>query len=192
MGRSSRFEDVLDWTLEGKKARVASKTGTYLGWIDRVHHGRGSVIMHDCQEVSGDAAVPVGSVFIRTPSEVVVMQPRKRIEYREISNLSPYPDHPQDFEPKDHIMRNCYRNQFAGGFPVVRESDGTIINGHKRIEAARRVGLDRHPVEVVSVTDEQAQELYELAHRDLTSSDDSSSDEQAGNKSEGQEQEASA
>ena len=62
------------------------------------------------------------------------------------------------------MIRRCYRNNSAGGFPVVRE-DGTIINGHKRLRAAEVAGLDGHPVEVLNVTDEQAEELFRVAHR---------------------------
>lgn len=104
--------------------------------------------------------------------------------------MQPYPDHDLDFEPKDRIIRSCYRNQYAKSFPVVRE-DGTIINGHKRIEAARVAGLERHPVEVIDVTDEQAAELFAVAHRSqLEDSDEEvTSDETEGNNEERSEDE---
>lgn len=53
-----------------------------------------------------------------------------------------------DFTPRDDVMRRCYRNQFAESFPVVT-TDGVIINGHKRITAAKIVGFERHPVEII-------------------------------------------
>ena len=153
--------DTLDWALQGKYARVVEEGRTYEGWIERVHHSRGSVVMHD---VTVNDTEELGSVFIRTPDIVEVIKPKKRVEWRNVDELRPFPDHNLDFEPKDDIIRSCYRNQYAKSFPVIRE-DGTIINGHKRVKAARVAGLDRHPVEVVTVTDEQAAELFAVAHR---------------------------
>jgi ParB family chromosome partitioning protein len=62
----------------------------------------------------------------------------------------------------------------------VRE-DGTIINGHKRIKAARVAGLDHHPVEVIDVTDDQAAELFAVAHRSqLNNTSDGANDSEDG------------
>jgi len=155
------FHDTLDWALQGKYARVVSEGRAYKGWVERVHHSRGSVVMHN---VTVDDTEELGSVFIRTPDIVEVIKPKKRIEWRDVDDLHPFPDHDLDFEPKDDIIRACYRNQYAKSFPVIRE-DGTIINGHKRIKAARIAGLNRHPVEVIDVTDDQAAELFAVAHR---------------------------
>lgn len=155
------FHDTLDWTLQGKYARVVAEERVYEGWVERVHHGRGSVVMHD---VTADGTSNLGSVFIRTPNVVEVLKPKKRIEWRFVDELQPFPDHDLDFEPRDDVIRACYRNQYAMSFPVVREN-GTIINGHKRIKAACIAGLERHPVEVIDVTDEQAAELFAVAHR---------------------------
>lgn len=155
------FNRSLDWALQGKYVRVSDGGNTYEGWLERVHHDRGSVILHDATTDEGEQ---FGSVFIRSPGRVSVLRPRKRIEYRRLDQLTPFSEHPRDFEPKDRVIRSCYRNQYAGSFPVIRES-GEIINGHKRVEAAKIAGLEHHPVEVVNVTDEQARELYRVAHR---------------------------
>ncbi len=158
---SNPFNNTLDRTLRGKHVRVTQNETTYHGWVEKVHHGRGSVVLHDVRTGEGEE---LGSVFIRTPGVVEVLRPAKRIECRPVEELTPHPDHEGEFSPKDEIVRNCYRNQYAGSFPVVRE-DGTIINGHKRITAAAVAGLVRHPVEVIDVTDDQARELVAIAHR---------------------------
>lgn len=172
---SNPFNNTLDWALQGKYARVRSGDDIFVGWIDRVHHNRGSVVLHDATIVQSDdppdgEQTNVGSVFVRTVDNVVTYHPKKTIDYREVATLKPYPDHDIDFTPRDDVMRRCYRNQFSGSFPVIRP-DGTIINGHKRIAACKAVGLDTHPVEVVEVTDEQADELFRLAHRSHTNPD---------------------
>jgi hypothetical protein len=157
------FNRSLDWALRGKYARVRDDGQTYEGWIERIHHGRGSVILHD---VTTDEGEHLASVFVRSPGTITALELTmgKQIEYRPLEDLQPFPEHPQAFDPADDVIRRCVRNRYAGSFPVVR-TNGEILNGHKRVAAARRAGLERHPVEVVDVTDEQARELYQIAHR---------------------------
>ncbi len=157
------FNQTLDWTVQGKYARVTDDDGrVFEGWVERVHHGRGSVVMHDV--TTGDDE-QLGSVFVRLPGTIEVLKPRRRIEWQSLDELSPHPAHDGAFTPADATIRRCYRNQYAGSFPVVREN-GTIINGHKRVAAARLAGLTHHPAEVINVTDDQARELFTIAHRE--------------------------
>jgi ParB family chromosome partitioning protein len=151
----------LDWALQGKYARVDSGSKEYEGWVEIVHHNRGSVILHDAVNARTDESL--GSVYVRVIETAEVVKPKKRVEYRSLDKLRPNPDHDGEFTPDPDIIRRCYRNQYAGSFPVVRE-DGTIINGHKRIAAARAAGMEAHPVEVVDVEDDVAAELFQLAH----------------------------
>lgn len=169
---SNPFNRTLDWALQGKLVRVHNDLGVFRGWCERVHHNRGSLVLHDAKRAdtledlkrSKDSFERVGSVFIRTVDVAMALKPKKKISYMDPSFLKPHPLHDMNFEPKDAIVRRCYRNGFAGSFPVVTQ-DNVIINGHKRVEAAKLAGLTYHPVEVVHVTDEQAEELYRIAHR---------------------------
>lgn len=157
------FNDTLDAGLRGKRCRVESDAGTFVGWVERVHHGRGSVVLFDA--VDQDTGDELGAVFVRTPDVVVALTPSKRIENRRLAELDPHPEYQGEVVPKDDVVRACRRAGYAGSFPVVR-TDGTILNGHKRVRAAEVAGLDRHPVEVVDVTDDQAAELFAIAHRE--------------------------
>lgn len=176
---SNPFNDRLDWALQGKYVRVHTSHRVYTGWVERVHHQRGSVILHDAEvqtrladhELSDPEKV--GSVFCRSPEQVVTLKPRKTIEYLDVDFVTDSPHYDAELEPTDYHMRRCYRNGFAGSFPVVRPvyedeepENYELINGHKRVEAMRRVGLDQHPFEVFECTDEQAEQLYQLAHRE--------------------------
>jgi len=157
------FNNTLDTGLRGKRCRVETDAGTFVGWVERVHHGRGSVVLFDATDQ--DTGDDLGAVYVRTPDVVVALTPSKRIEYRRLADLDPHPDYQGGVVPKDDVVRACRRAGYAGSFPVVR-ADGTILNGHKRVRAAEVAGLDRHPVEVVDVTDEQAGELFAIAHRE--------------------------
>jgi NAD-dependent DNA ligase (contains BRCT domain type II) len=158
------FNKTLDTSLRGKRARVETDTGTFVGWVERVHHSRGSVVLFDATDQ--DTGDDLGAVYVRTPDVVVALTPSKRIDYRRVDNLTPHPEYPGGVDPKDKVVRACRRDGYAGSFPVVR-TDGTILNGHKRVLAASVAGLDHHPVEVVDVTDDQARELFKIAHREL-------------------------
>lgn len=156
------FDDTLDRALRGKYVRVHTEAGTFEGWADRVHHDRGSVVLHDATNTTTEESL--GSVFIRACEVVEVLKPKRRIEFVALEDLSPYPEYDTDFTPDEDVIEQCYRTQFPGGFPVVREN-GTILNGHKRVAAAEIAGLERLPVEVIAVTDQQAADLFRVAHR---------------------------
>jgi hypothetical protein len=169
MNYQNPFNQTLDWALQGKYVRLTADGVKYEGWVERVHHGRGSVVLHSVTKLA--TGENLGSLFVRNPGVVEVIKPRRRIEYRRLEELSEHPDHEGDYTPDEQVIRRCWRNQYAGSFPVVRE-DGTILNGHKRVAAARVAGLDSHAVEVVSVSDEVADELLALAHPEHASGDD--------------------
>lgn len=168
------FNDTLDWALRGKYVRIHTDTGVFEGWVARVHHSRGSVVLHDATNTTTEESL--GSVFIRVCDVVEVLKPKKRIEFAPLDQLTPYPEYDIDFTPSDSVIRQCYRNQFPGSFPVIREN-GTIINGHKRVAAAEISGIERLPVEVIKVTDQQAADLFRLAHRsEIESTDTTAAD----------------
>lgn len=168
------FNAALDYALRGRQAIVTSTDGKqYSGWINRIHHHNASVLLHDARDE--DTGMKRGSVFIREVADIAAVKARKKIRDVAVDDLHPHPSHAQDFELNPHIVRAAYRDRFTGSFPVVSE-DFTIINGHKRISAARAAGLTHHPVQVIPATREETDELYELAHVD----DESSGGEVAG------------
>ncbi|AGB15400.1 putative transcriptional regulator [Halovivax ruber XH-70] len=178
------FNNTLDWSFRGKYARVHGTNRVYEGWVDRIHHKRSSVVLHDATDVTGDRERDLGSVYVRVVETIEVLSPSKTIELVALDDVEPSPLHDQAFEASDEDMRAASRDQFAGGYPVVRPIDDPdrapyeLLNGHKRIEACRRVGLDAHPVEIVEATDEEARELFELAHREQAACEgDSGSDD---------------
>jgi len=165
---SNPFNRSLDNALKGTLARVADGNRTYTGWIERVHHGRGSVLLHDVETTDGEE---LDCVFVRSPGTIAVLSRGKTIADWPLAELHSFALHDSDFTLTDDFITECARRKFAGSFPLVRD-DGTIIDGHKRVAAARRAGLASHPVEVMTLTDEQAEELYRLAHPDTDPDED--------------------
>lgn len=172
---SNPFFDELDYALRGKQVHVtANDDKEYRGVLNRIDHTRGSVLLHDAKHSVSDGWETIGSVFVRNVATIYSLPKRgvtKDIEFPAISAIDDSPYYPGTVDdPPDAHLRGAYRNGFTGGFPVCRKTcDGRfeLINGHKRIEACRRVGLERHPVEVIVCNDEQAEELVKLAHRGL-------------------------
>ncbi|WP_299237195.1 chromosome partitioning protein ParB [Natronomonas sp.] len=168
---TDRFGDALEGALRGKYARVHTDAGTFEGWVDRVRRDRGSVVLRDATNTTTDESL--GSVFVRACDVVEVLKPTRRIEFVALEELSPYPEYDAGFGLDDDVIGQYYRNRFPEGFPVVRDN-GTILDGHKRAAAAEAAGLDHLAVEVLSVTDQQAAELFRVAHR--AGSDDDADD----------------
>lgn len=166
---TDRFGDALEGALRGKYARVHTDAGTFEGWVDRVRHDRGSVVLRDATNTTTDESL--GSVFVRACDVVEVLKPTRRIEFVALEELSPYPEYDAGFAIDDDVVGQYYRNRFPEGFPVVRDN-GTILDGHKRVAAAEAAGLDHLAVEVLSVTDQQAAELFRVAHRAGSDDDD--------------------
>lgn len=171
---SNPFFDNLDNTLRGKLVEVRASNGDqYTGTLSRIDHKRGSVLLYDADRHTDGGAdeADIASTFIRNVESIAALERlgvTKQIDFPRVESIddSPYLPDTHNNTPPDTHLRGAYRDGFTGSFPVCREIEQTyeLINGHKRIEACRRVGLERHPVEVISCTDEQAKELVELAH----------------------------
>jgi hypothetical protein len=157
------FIHAVDGTLRGKYVRVHSEVGIFEGWADRTDPDRGSIVLHDATNTTTEESI--GSVFLRTCTAVEVLRPAKRIEFCAVGDLDPHPDYELTEPPAREIIRRAYRNRFPGEFPVVREN-GTILTGHEQVAAAEVAGLSHIPVEMIAVDDEQAAELFRLAHGD--------------------------
>ena len=171
------FIDAVDGTLRGKYVRAHSEVGVFEGWADRTDPDRGSIVLHDATNTTREESI--GSVFLRTCTAVEVLRPAKRIEFCAVGDLNPYPEYELTEPPARETIRRAYRDQFPGEFPVVREN-GTILTGHDQVAAAEVAGLSHIPVEMIAVDDEQAAELFRLAHGNgatgTTEASDSESD----------------
>jgi ParB family chromosome partitioning protein len=175
----NHFNNLLDWTTQGKYVRAYASNAVYEGWVADTHKNKNSIILHGAKEVSRDHDRDVGSVFLRTCNTIEVLKPQKKIEFVDLDAVEQYPGYDIDFEPGQDMVRRLYRNRSAGSFPVVTADKKIIINGHKRIAAAKLAGLERHAVEVIDVTPREAQELFELAHPGHDDTNDTTSDTEA-------------
>lgn len=73
------------------------------------------------------------------------------------TQLKPWPQNPR-IHDVDAIARSIERFGFAAPI-VARESDGRIVAGHGRLQAAVNLGLEQVPVRYLELTDEEADAL---------------------------------
>ena len=89
------------------------------------------------------------------------MEEKETIEYLDLKHLVPFRNHPfklRDGEEKEQLLQSI-RTQGAIEPLIVRplsESEYEVISGHRRMEVYRELGIEKLPVIVRNLTDEQA------------------------------------
>ena len=87
---------------------------------------------------------------------------KMKVEYRDIEEVLPYHNNPRKNDGAVEAVANSLR-EFGWQQPIVVDGDGTIIVGHTRRMAAKRLGMEKVPVVVASgLTPAQAQ-AYRVA-----------------------------
>lgn len=75
------------------------------------------------------------------------MEYKLRVQYWPIDKVKPYPNNPRNNDEAVEYVANSIR-EFSFQQPLVVDTDGTIIAGHTRLKAAKRLGMDTVPVVV--------------------------------------------
>ena len=89
------------------------------------------------------------------------MQDNETIEYLDLKSLIPFRNHPfklRGGEEKEQLLQSI-RTQGAIEPLIVRplsESEYEVISGHRRMEICQELGIEKVPVIVRNLTDEQA------------------------------------
>lgn len=93
---------------------------------------------------------------------MVAIPANLRVKYAPIADVRPYEDNPRHNDGAVEAVANSIR-EFGWKQPIVVDADGTIVVGHTRWKAAKRLGMDEVPVVVASdLTPEQCA-AYRLA-----------------------------
>jgi hypothetical protein len=89
------------------------------------------------------------------------------IEYRSPASLTPYINNPRKHPEKQIVKLMASTRRFGFAAPVLVDAYGTIIAGHARIEAAKRLGLTEVPVLVADKWTKAEVRAYRLADNRL-------------------------
>ena len=89
------------------------------------------------------------------------MKEEETIEYLDLKTLVPFQNHPfklRDGEEKEQLLQSI-KTQGAIEPLIVRplsESEYEVVSGHRRLEICKELGMEKIPVIVRNLTDEQA------------------------------------
>ncbi len=91
-----------------------------------------------------------------------------KIQYWAIDRFIPYTGNPRKNDPHVSRMVDSIR-EFGFRIPVLAKSDGTVIDGHLRIKAARKIGMTELPVIVADgLSDKQIQAFRLMVNKSVS------------------------
>lgn len=90
------------------------------------------------------------------------MEYKLRVQYWPIDKVKPYPNNPRNNDDAVEYVANSIR-EFSFQQPLVVDSEGTIIAGHTRLKAAKRLGMETVPVVVADNLTPAQVNAYRLA-----------------------------
>lgn len=90
------------------------------------------------------------------------MSHKLKVQYWPIDDVHPYPNNPRNNDEAVEYVANSIR-EFSFQQPIVVDTDGTIIAGHTRLKAAKRLGMETVPVVVADNLTPAQVNAYRLA-----------------------------
>lgn len=90
------------------------------------------------------------------------MSYKLKVQYWPIDDVKPYPNNPRNNDDAVEYVANSIR-EFSFQQPIVVDTDGTIIAGHTRLKAAKRLGMETVPVVVADNLTPAQVNAYRLA-----------------------------
>lgn len=95
------------------------------------------------------------------------MTDKLKIEYRKTDSLVPYARNPRKNDPNVLRMVGLIR-EFGFRIPVLVKSDGSVIDGHLRIKAAQKLGMEEMPCIIADgMTDAQVKAFRIAANKSV-------------------------
>lgn len=84
--------------------------------------------------------------------------------YAKVNDLKPHPINREIYADRDNetLVDRIERHGFKDSQRLLVCANGTILSGHRRLDAAKEVGLERVPVEVVDIDPDSDEALLEL------------------------------
>jgi hypothetical protein len=73
------------------------------------------------------------------------MKSTLKVEHWDVGKLIPYPNNPRNNDAAVDRMCESLR-QFGFRIPIIATSDGDVVDGHLRLKAALKLGMNRVPV----------------------------------------------
>ena len=160
------FYYQLDEEYRGTLVRVHTDEYTYEGWCRMFHYNQHAILLYDVKRNDGEE---VGPVTINEPETIERIETGAPIREIPVSAIRPSPYNAREYDTPDHktFVKDTRDRGHLLTFPAVRptsDSGYETVGGHKRMEAARRAGLDDVPVRVLDLDDWEATRKFVDEH----------------------------
>lgn len=87
--------------------------------------------------------------------------------YKDIKDIKPYENNPRDNSKAiEQVMKSI--EEFGFKVPIVINKDGTIVTGHTRYEACKRLGLKEIPCIIADDLNEKQIKAFRIADNKVT------------------------
>ena len=164
----------LDQDYRGTLVRVHTADSTYTEWCRMFHYSQHAVLLYD---VTRDDGEEVGPVTISEPETIERIETDDQILEIPVEAIRPSPYSAREFDTPDHqeFVKQTRERGHLLTFPAVRRvSDGEFetVSGHKRMEAARRAGLEELPVRLLELDDWGAARRFVDEHISIEGGDE--------------------
>lgn len=80
----------------------------------------------------------------------------------QVDEIKPSPDNPRDNSKAIDAVAESIR-EFGFKVPCIVDEEGILITGHTRLEAAKKLGLEKIPVIIAADLDEEEKRQFRLA-----------------------------
>jgi hypothetical protein len=160
------FYHQLDQDYRGTHVRVHTDNFTYEGWCRMFHYDQHAVLLYDVERDDGEE---VGPVTVNEPETIERIEAGGPIREIPVDAIRPSPYDAREYDTPDHqeFVKETRDRGHLLTFPAVRPlSNGEYetVGGHKRMEAARRAGLNELPVRVLDLDDWEAARRFVDEH----------------------------
>ena len=168
------FYYQLDADFRGTYVRVHTSAYTYEGWAREWHYDQHAILLYDAVRDDGEE---VGPVTINEPETVERIESGGPIREIAVDAIQPSPYNAREYDNPDHqqFVKQTRERGHLLTFPAVRPiSDGEYetVGGHKRMEAARRAGLDEIAVRVLDLDEWEAARKFVDEHIPIEGGDE--------------------
>ena len=156
----------LDQEYRGTRVRVHTSSYSYEGWAREWHYDQHAILLYDAVRDDGEQ---LGPVTIDEPETVERIERGGPIREIAIDAIHPSPYSAREFDTPDHkeFVKQTRDRGHLLTFPAVRElpsGEYETVGGHKRLEAARRAGLDELAVRVLDLDEWEAARRFVDEH----------------------------
>lgn len=147
------YHDALD-DFRGEEVVAVADGDRYRGWVKVWDYGDGSLVLLDATGPDGDR---LGRTRLRSPEVVYRADPEVEVRRVDPAAVEPCPYSVRECEGRHfyHYVRQVRERGGLTSYPLVHETDDgyLTLEGHRRMEAARRADLDAVPVRTTALTD---------------------------------------